>query len=110
MGRQTPTRILKKRRRQDVGFPLPGASLRQGIFPIHSQGFCLQMGYGRIFLVMASSLHGPLREPHRTINRTNNNNNLKKYKFLVIEVKYLKLIIITKGVHMDPKKVYIISK
>ncbi|OCK91103.1 uncharacterized protein K441DRAFT_495215, partial [Cenococcum geophilum 1.58] len=31
--------------------------------------------------------------------------NLKKYKFLVIEVKYLKLIITTKGVHMDPKKV-----
>ena len=27
---------------------------------------------------MASSLHGPIREPHRTINRTNNNNNLAK--------------------------------
>ncbi|OCK94753.1 uncharacterized protein K441DRAFT_559644, partial [Cenococcum geophilum 1.58] len=36
--------------------------------------------------------------------------NLKKYKFLVIEVKYLKLIITTKGVHIDPKKVYIITK
>ena len=24
---------------------------------------------------MVSSLHGPIREPHRTINRTNNNNN-----------------------------------
>ncbi|OCK87169.1 uncharacterized protein K441DRAFT_595503, partial [Cenococcum geophilum 1.58] len=36
--------------------------------------------------------------------------NLKKCKFLVIEVKYLKLIITTKGVRMDPKKVYIITK
>ncbi|OCK87737.1 uncharacterized protein K441DRAFT_592590, partial [Cenococcum geophilum 1.58] len=36
--------------------------------------------------------------------------NLKKYKFLVIEVKYLKLIITTKGVYIDPKKVYIITK
>ncbi|OCK94953.1 uncharacterized protein K441DRAFT_558380, partial [Cenococcum geophilum 1.58] len=36
--------------------------------------------------------------------------NLKKYKFLVIEVKYLKLIITTKGVRIDPKKVYIITK
>ena len=36
--------------------------------------------------------------------------NLKKYKFLVTEVKYLKLIIIIKGVHIDPKKVYIITK
>ncbi|OCK94357.1 uncharacterized protein K441DRAFT_561154, partial [Cenococcum geophilum 1.58] len=36
--------------------------------------------------------------------------NLKKYKFLVIEVKYLKLIITTKGVCIDPKKVYIITK
>ncbi|OCK99712.1 uncharacterized protein K441DRAFT_423276, partial [Cenococcum geophilum 1.58] len=34
--------------------------------------------------------------------------NLKKYKFLVIEVKYLRLIITTKGVYIDPKKVYII--
>ncbi|OCK89248.1 uncharacterized protein K441DRAFT_584825, partial [Cenococcum geophilum 1.58] len=36
--------------------------------------------------------------------------NLKKYEFLVIEVKYLKLIITTKGVCIDPKKVYIITK
>ena len=36
--------------------------------------------------------------------------NLKKYKFLVIEVKYLKLIITTKGIYIDPKKVYIITK
>ena len=36
--------------------------------------------------------------------------NLKKYKFLVIEIKYLKLIIIIKGVYMDLKKVYIITK
>ncbi|OCL00945.1 uncharacterized protein K441DRAFT_532457, partial [Cenococcum geophilum 1.58] len=36
--------------------------------------------------------------------------NLKKYKFLVIEVKYLKLIITIKGVRIDPKKVYIITK
>ncbi|OCK87673.1 uncharacterized protein K441DRAFT_593109, partial [Cenococcum geophilum 1.58] len=36
--------------------------------------------------------------------------NLKKYEFLVIEVKYLKLIITTKGVRMDPKKVRIITK
>ena len=36
--------------------------------------------------------------------------NLKKCEFLVIEVKYLKLIIITKGVRMDPKKVRIITK
>ena len=38
------------------------------------------MGTRRIFLVMVSSLYGPIREPHRTINRTNNNN----YKKLVI--------------------------
>ncbi|OCK94772.1 uncharacterized protein K441DRAFT_560060, partial [Cenococcum geophilum 1.58] len=36
--------------------------------------------------------------------------NLKKYKFLVIKVKYLKLIIITKSVRIDPKKIYIITK
>ncbi|OCK88768.1 uncharacterized protein K441DRAFT_587290, partial [Cenococcum geophilum 1.58] len=36
--------------------------------------------------------------------------NLKKYKFLVIEVKYLKLIITIKGIRMDLKKVYIITK
>ncbi|OCK96627.1 uncharacterized protein K441DRAFT_551652, partial [Cenococcum geophilum 1.58] len=36
--------------------------------------------------------------------------NLKKYKFLVTEVKYLKLIITTKGVYIDPKKVRIITK
>ncbi|OCK92537.1 uncharacterized protein K441DRAFT_570493, partial [Cenococcum geophilum 1.58] len=36
--------------------------------------------------------------------------NLKKYKFLVIKVKYLKLIITIKGVHIDPKKVRIITK
>ena len=36
--------------------------------------------------------------------------NLKKYKFLVIEVKYLRQIITTKGVYIDPKKVYIITK
>ncbi|OCK89862.1 uncharacterized protein K441DRAFT_581970, partial [Cenococcum geophilum 1.58] len=36
--------------------------------------------------------------------------NLKKYKFLVIEIKYLKLIIIIKGICIDPKKVYIITK
>ena len=29
------------KRRQDIGFPLPGVSFRQGIFPIHSRGFCL---------------------------------------------------------------------
>ena len=32
------------------------------------------MGTGRIFLIIASSLYGPIREPHQTINRTNNNN------------------------------------
>ncbi|OCK89484.1 uncharacterized protein K441DRAFT_583922, partial [Cenococcum geophilum 1.58] len=36
--------------------------------------------------------------------------NLKKYKFLVIEVKYLKLIITIKSVYIDPKKIYIITK
>jgi len=36
--------------------------------------------------------------------------NLKKYKFLVIEVKYLRLIITIKGVRIDPKKAYIITK
>jgi len=36
--------------------------------------------------------------------------NLKKCKFLVIKVKYLKLIVTTKGVCMDLKKVYIITK
>jgi hypothetical protein len=36
--------------------------------------------------------------------------NLKKYKFLVIEVKYLRLIITTKGIRIDPKKVRIITK
>jgi len=36
--------------------------------------------------------------------------NLKKCKFSVIEVKYLKLIVTTKGVYIDPKKVYIITK
>ena len=36
--------------------------------------------------------------------------NLKKYKFLVTEVKYLGLIVTTKGIYMDPKKVYIITK
>ncbi|OCK93688.1 uncharacterized protein K441DRAFT_564009, partial [Cenococcum geophilum 1.58] len=36
--------------------------------------------------------------------------NLKKYKFLVTEVKYLKLIITIKGVRIDPKKVYIVTK
>ena len=34
------------KRWQDIGFPLPGVSLKQGIFPIHSRGFCLQMGTG----------------------------------------------------------------
>ena len=36
--------------------------------------------------------------------------NLKKYKFLVTEIKYLRLIIITKGVYINFKKVYIIIK
>ena len=36
--------------------------------------------------------------------------NLKKCKFLVTEVKYLGLIITIKGVCIDPKKVYIITK
>ena len=36
--------------------------------------------------------------------------NLKKCKFLVIEVKYLRLIITTKSVYIDPKKVYTIAK
>jgi len=36
--------------------------------------------------------------------------NLKKCEFLVIKVKYLKLIITTKGVYIDPKKVCIITK
>jgi len=36
--------------------------------------------------------------------------NLKKYKFLVIEVKHLRLIITTKGIYIDPKKVYIIAE
>jgi hypothetical protein len=36
--------------------------------------------------------------------------NLKKCKFLVTEVKYFRLIITTKGVYMDSKKVYIITK
>ena len=40
----------------------------------------------------------------------NNNNNLKKCNFLIIEVKYLKLIVTIKGVCIDPKKVYIITK
>ena len=30
--------------------------------------------------------------------------NLKKYIFLVIKVKYFKLIIVIKGVYIDPKK------
>ena len=36
--------------------------------------------------------------------------NIKKYEFLVIEVKYLRLIVTTKGVRIDPKKVRIITK
>jgi len=36
--------------------------------------------------------------------------NLKKCEFLVIEVKYLKLIITTKGIYMDLKNVRIITK
>jgi len=36
--------------------------------------------------------------------------NLKKCEFLVIEVKYLRLIITIKGVRMDPKKVCIIME
>jgi hypothetical protein len=36
--------------------------------------------------------------------------NLKKYEFLVTKVKYFKLIITTKGVCIDPKKIYIITK
>jgi len=36
--------------------------------------------------------------------------NLKKCEFSVIEVKYLRLIITTKGVRMDPKKVRIIAE
>jgi len=36
--------------------------------------------------------------------------DLKKCEFLVIEVKYLRLIVTTKGVRMDPKKVRIIAK
>ena len=36
--------------------------------------------------------------------------NLKKCKFLVTEIKYLKLIITTKGVRIDLKKVHIITK
>jgi len=36
--------------------------------------------------------------------------NLKKCKFLVIEVKYLKLIVTTKGIYIDPKKVYTVTK
>ena len=34
--------------------------------------------------------------------------NFKKIKFLVTEVKYLKLIVIIKGVYINPKKVDII--
>ena len=29
------------KRQQDIGFPLTRVSLRQGIFPTHSRGFCL---------------------------------------------------------------------
>jgi Reverse transcriptase (RNA-dependent DNA polymerase) len=36
--------------------------------------------------------------------------DIKKCEFLVIEVKYLRLIVTTKGVCIDPKKVYIITK
>ncbi|OCK95846.1 uncharacterized protein K441DRAFT_554006, partial [Cenococcum geophilum 1.58] len=36
--------------------------------------------------------------------------NLKKCEFLVIEVKYLRLIITTKGIYINPKKVRIITK
>ena len=36
--------------------------------------------------------------------------NIKKCDFLVKEVKYLRLIISTKGVRIDPKKIRIITK
>ena len=36
--------------------------------------------------------------------------NIKKYNFLVKEVKYFRLIISTDGVYMDPKKIYIITE
>ncbi len=45
-GQANPYTDNYNKRRQDIGFPLPGVSLRQGIFPIHSRGFCLQMGTG----------------------------------------------------------------
>src|SRR5271170_2650407 len=50
------------------------------------------MGCGRIFLVMASSLHGPLREPHRTINRTNNNNIIRRPSIRKSQLQYTDIV------------------
>ena len=45
-GQANPYTDGYSKRQQDIGFPLPGVSLRQSVFPIHSRGFCLQMGTG----------------------------------------------------------------
>ena len=43
------------------------------------------MGTGRIFLIIISSLYGLIREPHWTINRTNNN-NFRLYFYKIVEI------------------------
>lgn len=56
-------------------FPCSGISGPQaGSFPTHLRRFCLQMGQWKDFSCKSiHSLHGPAREPNRTLNRTNNN-------------------------------------
>ena len=51
------------------------------------------MGTRRIFLVIVSSLYGLIREPHRTINRTN---NIKNQYLLLLIYKTLDVLYSTK--------------
>ena len=41
---------------------------------------------------------------------TSESKNTRGFLALLIEVKYLKLIVTTKGIRIDPKKVHIITK
>ena len=57
------------------------------------------MGTGRIFLIIVSSLYRPIREPHRTINRTNNN-NIYLTKFCKVLVGVIIRVIIVFNFHI----------
>ena len=62
------------KRRQDIGFPLSGVSLGKAFFLYTREVFASKWAREDFPCNSKHSLHGPIREPHRTINRTNNNN------------------------------------